>query len=81
MPRAGETSPYRARPENFEQAFVEHGWGGVGAILRAHRRNIKRWLIEAGEARLRAARRMYLEQQYATRGKRVPGIRPGLHAD
>lgn len=64
---------YRARPRNFEEMFIQHGWDTIRDELGAHTRQIKRWLIEAGEDRLIAAREEFLKQQRWPNG--VPGNR------
>ena len=68
---------YRPMPASFPEIFARVGWDGIEAECRAHRTTIKRWMLNFGEAELIRRRREYLQAQYAARGHRIGGVRPG----
>lgn len=74
MAADGPVRPYRPKPRDFRQKFIELGWDTVGEHYRASWKAIKRWVREEGTEELANERRKYLEQQYP--GRKVPGRRP-----
>lgn len=81
--------PNRARPDDFEIAFVELGRVACEAHYRAGRATVTRWLTEAGKRRLLEQRKKFLKAQRANEadqrrkarayhdGDRMPPARSG----
>jgi hypothetical protein len=70
-------SHYPSDARDFPETFTRVGWEGIEWECRAHKTTIKRWMLDYGEEALIDARRAYLVAQYAARGVRPAGIRPG----
>ena len=59
-PDTGLVRPYRPRPDDFRQTYIQMGWDGIVEHYNTNWRVIRRWIIEEGAADLRAARAAYV---------------------
>jgi len=58
-PRRNDTGlvrPYRPKPDDFRDRYIEMGWDGLDEHYRCNWRCIRRWIMEEGREQLRAAR-------------------------
>lgn len=58
--------PYRQRPPDFRERYIELGWHVVDEHYRAHWRTIARWIDETGRSELKAARAAYVKRKGLT---------------
>lgn len=65
----GLVRPYRAKPADFRDRYLEMGWDGIEDHYATNWRVIRRWILEEGREQLRADRAAVVAQ-----------ARRGLHA-
>lgn len=66
----GKTRPYRPKPANFREIYVQMGWDGIEDHFGTNWRVIRRWIEMEGRAGLIAERAAYVEEQRALRRRR-----------
>jgi hypothetical protein len=74
----GLVRPYRAKPADFRERYIEMGWDGIDEHYRTNWRVIRRWILEEGRDGLKAARSAHVRaKQQAEQSRRrryVAGI-------
>lgn len=68
--------PLRPCPPDFDAAYIAYGYDECEAIFRAAPMTVKRWLLERGSERLRAARAEYVRQERRARAEARAGRKP-----
>lgn len=52
----GLVRPYRPKPADFRERYIEMGWDGIDEHYQTNWRVIRRWILEEGASELRADR-------------------------
>ena len=66
----GLVRPYRPKPEDFREKYVEMGWDGLDEHYRTNWRVIRRWIEMEGRDRLIEERAAYVAAQREERRNR-----------
>jgi hypothetical protein len=67
----GLVRPYRAKPADFRERYIEMGWDGIDEHYRTNWRVIRRWINEEGREELAAARAAHVRaKQRAEQSRR-----------
>lgn len=69
-PRRNDTGlvrPYRPKPDDFRDRYIEMGWDGLDEHYRCNWRCIRRWIDEEGREDLVAARADAVRRRAADR--------------
>ena len=56
----GLVRPYRLKPDDFRQTYIEMGWDGICDHYRTNWRVIRRWIDEEGREGLKRERAQFL---------------------
>lgn len=73
-PRHNDTGlvrPYRPKPDDFRDRYIEMGWDGLDEHYRCNWRCIRRWIDEEGRADLVAARADAVRRRAADRRREL----------
>lgn len=67
----GVTRPYRPKPADFRQVYLQIGWDGIEEHYATNWRVIRRWIEEEGREGLIAERAAFVEAaRVEARGRR-----------
>ena len=74
LPRRNDTGlvrPYRPKPHDFRDRYIEMGWDGLDEHYRCNWRCIRRWINEEGREDLVAARADAVRRRAADRRRKL----------
>jgi len=66
----GTVRPYRPKPSNFREVYLQIGWDGIEDYFGTNWRVIRRWIEEEGKEQLKADRAAHVESKRAQARKR-----------
>lgn len=59
----GLVRPYRPKPVDFRERYIEMGWDGIDEYYQTNWRVIRRWIAEEGREELTAARAQHVREK------------------